>query len=186
MPREPLLSVKKLLAEGGLEEVKVVLGWHLDFRTQMAKLPDDKFKMWNSQINDIMESKKSTMKDLDSLVGRLGHSCIIQQMGYHFLCRLRCKIDRSVNSNSTVKYAQKDIDDLTIWKRLLSKANEGVSFNLIVYRRPTKMYLSDACPYGMGGFSLLSGRAWRMQLPMELVGKVSNNLLECLAQITCM
>ena len=47
------------------------------------------------------------------------------------------------------------------------------------------MYLSDTYPHGMGGFSLLSGRAWRIQLPIELVGKVSNNLLEYLAQIIC-
>ena len=185
VPRMPLLSVKKLLAEGGLGEIKVMLGWLLDFRAQMVKLPDDKYKMYNSQINVIIKRKQSTMKELDSLVSRFGYSCIVQQMGYHFLHRLRYKIDRSTNGNCTVNYTQRDIADLIIWKRLLSKANKGVSFNLIVYCRPTKMYLSDACPYGMGGFSLLLGRAWYMQLPIELAGKVSNNLFEYLAQIIC-
>ena len=42
LPRDHLTSVKKLLAEGGLIEVKVVLGWLLDFSSLLEKLPEDK------------------------------------------------------------------------------------------------------------------------------------------------
>ena len=35
------------------------------------------------------------------------------------------------------------------------------------------------------GGSIRNGRAWRLKLPSKLVGKVSNNLLEFMAEITC-
>ena len=37
-----------------------------------------------------------------------------------------------------------------------------------------------------GGGSINSGREWRIQLPEDLVDKVSNNLLEFLAEMICM
>ena len=60
-----------------------------------------------------------------------------------------------------------------------------MSINLLINRRPSKIYLSDSCPHGLGGFSCLSGRAWRIIIPDDLIGKVSNNLLEFLAEVTC-
>ena len=68
---------------------------------------------------------------------------------------------------------------------MYEKAHNSISFNLIVFRQPTKIYISDACLYGMGGFSVTSGRAWMLKLPPELVGLVSNNVLEFLAEIIC-
>jgi hypothetical protein len=37
--------------------------------------------------------------------------------------------------------------------------------NLLPFRRPTNIALSDACPRGMGGFSIKTGKAWRFQMP---------------------
>ena len=62
-----------------------------------------------------------------------------------------------------------------------------MSFNLIVFRHPTKICMSDSFPHGMGGGgSVLSGNSWGVKLPIELVGKVSNNLLEHMAEIIYM
>ena len=54
--------------------------------------------------------------------------------------------------------------------------------NLLVTREPDKICWSDACPYGLGGYSL-SGRAWRLRIPKTspIFGhKGINNLLEFL------
>ena len=40
----------------------------------------------------------------------------------------------------------------------------GVSINLVVTREPDRICWSDACPFGLGGYSI-SGHAWRLQLP---------------------
>ena len=157
----------------------------LDFSRLLTKLPEDKNVAWYVQIDGAIANKSLTMKELDSLVVRLSHSCVLQRMRCHFLHELRSKIDRSKNSKYKVLFNDKDMQDLEIWKHLLHKANQGISFNLIVHRRPTKTPLSDACPCGLGRFSLLTGKAWRIKLPEYLVGKVSNNLLEYFAQIIC-
>ena len=54
--------------------------------------------------------------------------------------------------------------------------------NLLVFRKPTKVYRSDSCPAGMGGYSS-NGFAWRWYVPEHLKFRASNNLLEHLASI---
>ena len=133
-----------------------------------------------------MEKKGCTLKELNNLVGRLNHACNIIPLGNHFLNRLRAKIDNKRNRKSFVKLESRHLEDLRLWEEILKRTNEGISINLIVNRRPTKIYLSDSCPFGLGGFSASSGRAWRLKLPSELIGKVSNNLLEFIAEVICM
>jgi hypothetical protein len=53
--------------------------------------------------------------------------------------------------------------------------------NLLTYQRPTNIVLSDSCPYGMGGFSIKTGRAWRYMLPDN--HGIHNNTLEWLASV---
>jgi hypothetical protein len=75
------------------------------------------------------------------------------------------------------------IADLVLWIKLLAKAHEGISMHLIVTRRPNQICWSAACPFGMGGFLLRSGRAWRIRIPSTSIlygSTLINNLLECL------
>jgi len=72
--------------------------------------------------------------------------------------------------------------DLEFWKVLLNHASQGMSLNLLSLREPDRCYKADACPFGLGGLSLL-GRAWRWQIPKHLLGRASINLLELLASI---
>jgi hypothetical protein len=58
-----------------------------------------------------------------------------------------------------------------------------VSLNLITLRSPNQITLSDACDFGLGGFSCNSGRAWRFHIPPELQHKRQINFLEYLACI---
>ena len=56
--------------------------------------------------------------------------------------------------------------------------------NLLVFRKPVKVYRSDSCPAGMGGYSS-DGFAWRWYryIPEHLKFRASNNLLEHLCSI---
>ena len=60
--------------EGSLEEKKIVLGWEFDLRALTTSLPKDKYIDWTNKIEKFIKEKKSYMKDLDSIVGRSGHT----------------------------------------------------------------------------------------------------------------
>ena len=114
LPREHLISAKKLIAEGSLEEVKVILGWCLNFRTLTAALTEDKYLAWSNNVKRFIQDESSTMKDLKLLIGRLSHSYIIIRMGFHFLHRLRSKVDLSANGNVNVHYSKREIQQLKL------------------------------------------------------------------------
>ena len=53
---------------------------------------------------------------------------------------------------------------------------------MLAFRKPVKVYRSDSCPAGMGGYSS-DGYAWRWYIPEHLKFRASNNLLEYLGSI---
>ncbi|KAI2509039.1 hypothetical protein MHU86_5415 [Fragilaria crotonensis] len=161
IPRRPLLSLTKLIAEGSPAEVQIVLGWRLDTRRLLITLPDDKFRAWTGEIDDMT---------------RKGY-CRFQELDHNRIIRIQGEVN----------------EDLRLWKTILARANQGVSLNLIVTREPDRICWSDACPVGLGGYSL-SGQAWRIKIPrssiihghkgvnnlLEFVGMIVNIWLECL------
>ena len=54
--------------------------------------------------------------------------------------------------------------------------------NLLGFRSPDRIYYSDSCPAGLGGYSD-QGFAWRFRIPDDLQFRASNNLLEFLAAV---
>jgi hypothetical protein len=181
--RRNILSLPKLLAEGTPDERQIVLGWMLDAHLLLVQLPEDKFQAWFADVDLSIRKHGCSQADLDTLIGRLNHASVIMPMARHFLGRLRDRLDRDAFRKATVKFAPDEVKDLKLWKRLLTKASIGISMNLIVARTPSRVCWSDACPFGLGGYSL-SGRAWRIRIPptSPLFGHPKiNNLLEFLA-----
>jgi hypothetical protein len=66
--------------------------------------------------------------------------------------------------------------------RFLDIAKKGIDMNLIAFRKPTHIYRSDSCPFGLGGYSD-KGFAWCFEIPEDLRFRASNNLLEYIASI---
>ncbi len=54
--------------------------------------------------------------------------------------------------------------------------------NSLAFRAPNRIYYSDSCPAGLGGYSD-EGHAWCFQVPTNLQFRATNNLLEYLAAI---
>jgi hypothetical protein len=50
----------------------------------------------------------------------------------------------------------------------LEKSTKGISINNVVFRKPTHIYRSDASNFGVGGYNLVSGKAWRFEIPTHL------------------
>ena len=107
----------------------------------------------------------------------------------YFLNRIRRVLtswDISKSNKKVECYLSKQVlEDLKLWRnRFLPLIHDGMSLNLVSYRRPSFLCWSDACPGGMGGYDHL-GNAWRLEIPSEYKECVhhQNNCLEFLASI---
>jgi hypothetical protein len=195
IPRRALLSISKLLAEGSPDEIQIVLGWRIDTRRLTIALPDDKFQAWMTDIEAIGTQKgRCAYEALDELTGRLNHSSFVMPASRHFLGRIRASLTPRRGKSTMIQLSEAAVDDLALWQQILTSANQGVSMNLLVTREPNRICWSDACPFGLGGYSL-SGQAWRLQIPvghplrghpginnlLEFTAMVVNVWLECLA-----
>jgi hypothetical protein len=71
--------------------------------------------------------------------------------------------------------------DLSLLQSFLDYAKEGISLNNIVFRRPTHIYRSDASEFGIRGYNLISGKAWRFEIPTDCHLQTTLNSLEFIA-----
>ena len=192
--RDDPLSFSKLAEEGQLTEKIVILGWAFNLRALTMALPRDKFIHWSSDIDSIILAKSATYSELDTLIGRLNHAGHALPLSRYFLNRVRRTATRKdteqqerQKSNKIRKWLPKPvIADLQLFSNIfLPILSEGISLNLLAYRRPTHIFWSDACPEGMGGYSQHSGKAWRFRIPPDYEQYVlnSNNLLEFIASV---
>jgi hypothetical protein len=185
IPRRPILSQPKLAAEGSPAEVQIVLGWKIDTRRLLVSLPDDKFEAWVADLRSFRNRRTSPRTEIETLVGRLNHTAAVLPEARHFLSRIRATMGPESRRRHTVRISDEASADLRLWEEFLAAAHRGVSLNLLVTRTPDRICWSDACPYGIGGYTL-SGRAWRIQIPRSSViygNKKVNNLLEFLGMV---
>ncbi len=180
IPRNPLISQKKLVAEGKMDECKIVLGWMINTRSLTISLPKDKYTKWTLQIDQLLTTKRVSTKQLETLIGRLNHLGSVLQMIRHFLSRLRNALFRTLSKGWTcLQYSEKS--DLYLMKQFLDHTASGISINNVVFRKPTHIYRSDASEFGLGGYNIISGRAWRFELPVDCRLRTSLNSLEFIA-----
>ena len=81
IPREEIAARAKLLAEAGAEEIKIFLGWILNFRTFTIALPKNKYVAWKVAILEILDT------ELEQMIGRLVHLGIVLPSINHFMSR---------------------------------------------------------------------------------------------------
>jgi hypothetical protein len=116
----------------------------------------------------MFSSQKCSHESLEALLGRLNHvACIFLPMR-HFLGRLHRALYRIKDKLGWTKLFSTELEDLVLHKNFLCYANAGVSLNVIAFRKPTHMFRSDASEFGLGGYNILSGNAWRWEIPIKL------------------
>jgi hypothetical protein len=183
IPRTDPLSLAKFEAEGMPEEKKTILGWDIDTHALTMSLPKKKFLAWSSIITTILQAEKVTFKALESLIGRLQHATDACPLGKHFLGRLRAKLwALSHRRRALSPISNEEKRDLQLWLHFLKQAATGISLNLLVEQIPARMYRTDACIHGLGGYNDM-GRAWRYEIPAKLRRRAHINLLEFIAQL---
>ncbi len=180
IPRKDIISLKKFAAESSMEETRIVLGWLLNTRSLMISLPSDKHKRWISDINSMLSAPRVKHKHIESIIGRLNHVAGIYLSMRHFLGRLyQAQFRASSSGWTSLTYNEKM--DLNLMISFLNHANEGLSMNLLTFRKPTILYRSDASEFGIGGYNIVTGYAWRLELPVDCRLRTSLNSLEFLS-----
>lgn len=181
IPRHEMAARNKFIAEAGVEETKMILGWLFDFRQLVVSLPTNKHIAWTDELKRIIETGETTAKELETNIGRYVHVAQILPEINHFLNRLRSLLNRAKHQRKVHIPAQ-CLADCHLILKFLDVAHEGISMNNLVFRLPNRVYRSDSCPHGLGGYSD-QGWAWRFYLPPELRFRASNNLLEHISSI---
>jgi hypothetical protein len=184
IPQEPMVSQEKLKAEGGLAEPKIILGWHFNFCTLTVTLPEQKHIAWFSKIQTMIATGRTTKKALESTIGRLGHVGFVIPWVFHFLSRLRTLLSQARNKRA-ITIDENCKNNLVLMQKILDKSKGGIDMNLLGFCSPNRIYYSDSCSAGLGGYSN-QGFAWRFRIPDDLLFRASNNLLEFLAAIITM
>ena len=140
----------KLMAEAGPSKTKMILGWMFDFQRLRISLPENTFIAWTTTINKLLANGSSTTKELESTIGRLGQLTLAVPGVHHFLSRLR-ELQRLAIHRRSIRLSDDCCKDLLLMLRFLEIARQGIDMNLLAFCRPTHVYPSDSCPFGLGG-----------------------------------
>ena len=161
LPRPDAASIRKLLAEGGLEETITFLGWLINTRLLTIALTPDKEAAWRAEVENMIASRKAVkLRDIQRLLGRLNHVCFVIPNAKHFMNNLR-KTEYLAKFRKQVKLPHTAVEYLELWLILLELAHRGISINRVVFRKPTIASFSGASETGIGGFCPKTGVAWR-------------------------
>jgi len=179
--RKEIISMKKFQAEGSPSEVKTVLGWSINTRLLRIYLPPEKYTDWNNDMNSYLSNPKMSKNNMETLIGRLDHVASLMEMLRHFMNRLRNALQRSIKSRFTTLTLQ-ELEDLVLLQHFIYVASsKGIPLNNLVFCNPAHLYRSDSSLHGLGGYSILTGKAWRFEIPPNLRLRASLNSLEFIA-----
>jgi hypothetical protein len=172
-----------------MSELLVILGWQINTRTLTLALLKKKFSLWHQDLVQTTKTKKISLQKLETIIGRLNHAATACPLMRYYLNRLRHILElwkKESMSKTKEQYLPKSaISNLQLWRdSFLPKIHNGISLNIITYRRPTIICWSDACPKGLRGYNH-DGLAWRWKIPPEYQRRVQNknNTLEFLASL---
>jgi hypothetical protein len=150
IPWEDMEACNKLSAKAGLKEEKIILGWKLDTRGLIVSLPTNKFVAWTKIINLTLETGSTMAKELDSIIGRLGHLGLALLTIYHFLSRLRDLQFRAPHRQK-IPLTAECTNNLRLMINIITMAHKGISMNAIVYAYQHKSTNPTHAPQGWEG-----------------------------------
>ena len=126
----------------------------MDFQLLIIPLPDNKHTVWSRSIQELLITGSAKAKELETLIGRLGHLGMILPFVYHFLSRLREWHHKSKNKRHLTTMPTECRLDLGLMMKFLDKAHDGIDMNLLSFRCPTHI---SHLP-----LRLVSFRTWRI------------------------
>ena len=89
VPTKETLSLTKLLLEGTPSKVMIVLGWLIDTRQLLLRLPEEKFDRLGKELRDLIADPIISRAALESLIEKLVNVAYVIPLSRHFLSCLR-------------------------------------------------------------------------------------------------
>ena len=136
IPCETMEARNKLESEALLEELKVIMGWLIDFRRLLIRLPENKFVAWSEAIRKMIKDEALMAKETEANIGRLVHLGLAIPFVHHFMSRLR-DLHITAKRRRSIKINYECLKDLEMFLGFLKIANDGFCLNSIAFRRPT-------------------------------------------------
>lgn len=138
--RKDLLSDKKLQGEGSRSEEKFVLGWDINTRLFIVKLPVHKFIAWSGDLREIINSKSTTFDDIKKVLGRLTNVSYIFFPGRFFLNRIR-NLHQRCEKYEKQNLSAEELADVKLWLEFLERLTTfGTSINNTTTNKLNKTY----------------------------------------------
>lgn len=149
----------------------MVLGWKIDTHLFLIHLPENRCIARCNDIDQILLVKQITQKHLHKIKGHLDHAAYLIPTMRHSLSRIRALRIICKKQNKKIAYLpQPVVDDLILCQQFLCWAKNGISINLISSSKLSVCMRSDACEYGLGGYNIYTGCAWRIKFPSTYTG----------------
>ncbi len=136
-PEEPIScetmeARDKLAVEALLKEQKTILGWYINFRQLIIKLPENKLIAWLEVIEIMLKDGTTMAKVLKMNIGRLVHLGLAIPFVHHLMSRLR-DLHMTAKRRHRVKINGEHQKDLMLMLNFLKIACEGISLNSITF-----------------------------------------------------
>ena len=109
----------------------------------------------------MMDQKTVSEKLLASVLGCLENIATILVMMGHFLSNIRGLQIKASKRQHNIRLSKLAQDDLQLCLKFIASAHDGVSMNLLTFRSPNTVHISDASEHGLGAFAS-HGQAWRL------------------------
>ena len=183
IPRDDMIEIDKCIAEGAISEERICIGWILNTRKLLIKLPEHKCKAWITDLKTFIKRISVNHNDLKSLIGKLENVIIITKIQGHFMNNLYALEMKSSKSKHNIKVTRNARKYAELHIQFLEKARLGINMNLLTFRKPTYTTIGDACEHVLGAFNVETGTAWTYEIPIALRGRARINLLEFITQV---
>ena len=154
----------------------VVLGIELVTAAQIARLPADKFTAIQEVLSHWSTRKCCTKKELQSLIGRLHHACMVVWPGRTFLRGMIDLLSCFRNDSHPIRLNVEFRKDLAWWVEFFGQWN-GISFFLFPTLEPLPDFSVCSDASGVIGYSgfmdneWFNGRGFPLQIPLSIAYK---------------
>ena len=155
---------------------KICIGWDINTKSLRVPLTEENQTACTNDIKEALASTKINTDTLESLIGNINHASHVILPERYFLNWLYHLLKRG-NKWGPQRPQLWHCQDLQLWMKFLQHVTtKGVPINNIDFVKPSVTLWSDACEYGIGGYSE-NGLAWRRKIPDEWNGKLTLNFL---------
>ena len=139
-------------------KVMTFLGIEIDTEKRQVRLPLDKVQQCVEEIKSLVQSKKTRLRKLQSVIGLLNFACQVVLPGRAFLRRL-IDLTRGIRAPHHFISIKHAIDDLNIWLEFLEHHNGRIFFvdESFITNHDVHLYTDAA---GKLGYGAVFGNEW--------------------------